>query len=60
MYKMLDGCNDAKNQIIHANPGGFKQKEGTFETLHTIQNIFQCNKHIYCAFLDQQKAYDSV
>ena len=64
---MLDGCiknslqkHDTKNQIIHVNQGCFKQKEGNIEKLYTIQNIFQYNKHVFCTFLNLQKAYDTV
>ena len=67
MYKILDGCiklslekHDTTYQIIHKNQGGFKKKEGTTEHLYIAQNMFSYNKHLYCAFLDLQKAYDSV
>ena len=67
MYKILDGCtknslerHDMQHQIMHYNQGGFKQKEGTIENLYTLQNIFQYNQHICCAFLDLEKADDSV
>ena len=67
MYKMLDGCmkralecHDSNHKMINDSQGGFKQKEGTIEHLYIIHNIFQYNKHVYCAFLDLQKAYDSV
>ena len=36
------------------------EKEGTIEQLYTLQNVFQYNKDVYCAFLDLEKAYDSV
>ena len=52
--------HDTKNQIMQANQVGFKQKEGTIENSYIEQNMFQYNKHLYCAFLDLQKAYDSV
>jgi len=67
MYKIMDGCIklslEAHNKvynIILPNQGGFKQKEGTIEHLFVIQDLFQYNKTLYCAFLDLQKAYDSV
>ena len=67
MYKILDGCikinletHDQNHQIIHKNQGGFKKKEGTIEHLYVAQTAFSYNKTMYCAFLDLQKAYDSV
>ena len=67
MYKILDGCikikleeHDETHNIIHKNQGGFKKKEGTREHLYVAQTAFHHNSTIYCAFLDLQKAYDSI
>ena len=67
MYKILDGCikqdleiHNELHDIIKPNQGGFKQKEGTIEHLFVLQNIFHYNQTVFCAFLDLQKAYDSV
>ena len=67
MYKILDGCikinlesHDQKHQMIYKNQGGFKKKEGTIEHLYVAQTAFNYNKKLYSAFLDLQKAYDSV
>ena len=67
MYKILDGCLKIKlerhnemNRIIYPNQGGFKKQEGTTEQLFVMQNLFQYNEKLYCAFLDLKKAYDTV
>ena len=64
---MLDGClkieleqHDQTHQIMHKNQGGFKKREGTIEHLYVAQTAFCYNKEVYNAFLDLQRAYDSV
>ena len=67
MYKILDGTikialenHNKKHNIIEINQGGFQKKQGTLEHLFVIQNLFHHNPSIYLAFLDFEKAYDSV
>ena len=67
MYETLDGCLKIKleqhnemNNIIYPNQGDFKKQEGTTEQLFVIQNLFQYNEQLYCAFLDLKKAYHAV
>ena len=52
MYKILDGCiksslerHDKQHQIIHDNQGGFKQREGTIENLHTPEHLPMQSRH---------------
>ncbi len=67
MYKILDGNlkieleeHDLAHNIIEPNQGGFKKKEGSNEHTYVLQNIFCHNRKIYSAFLDLQRAYDTV
>ena len=50
----------SQNNIIHASQGGFQRQRGTTEQLFCLQHAFNYNRHLYLAFLDLRKAYDSV
>ena len=67
IHKMPDGCvkihleqHNETPKIIFPNQGGFKKQEGTTEQLFVVQNLFQYNEKLYCAFLDLKKAYDTA
>ena len=63
LNERLNTYSDEVNLILE-NQAGFRKDHGTIDhifTLHTIIEIFKnLKKKLYCAFIDFEKAFDSV
>ena len=48
------------NSVLHPAQAGFQRHRGTLEQIMLLQHAFFSSKHLYLAFIDLRKAYDSI